>query len=263
MFRIHKKSQLVTIMPNELSVVSYERMLRSEGYTGGYRSVAGMQKTMAECLRERLPNYYFLQYGGIENLCVGGKAILDDGSEMILKTCPRSATGPDFRRTLIGTHGKIGNFQEAVMRIFPIPQKEIWALALLEGKMKPSALIRFLLTLRYAPQFVRSLDPRDSKGLLFSLNISRTPSSLVVFKFSGLEALIRSQKETLTRTYEGQKLFFYWPLKTEENEILEQTLLTPQSYYEMIQEDSLLLGGHTDTRELSIEKKFFKGMAEG
>ena len=65
MFQLNKISQLVTIDP-DITFDDYEARLNNEGLTSGYLPLTGSGTTLSAVLASRIPNLYFVKYGGIE-----------------------------------------------------------------------------------------------------------------------------------------------------------------------------------------------------
>ena len=138
MMHLHKISQIVTLDP-EIRIIDYERQLNGEGFTSGYRPVTGLQTSLASCLAERTGNLFFLKYGGIEELCVGGTVTTPQGVAFHIKDYPCAATGPDLRRAVIGSRQLLGRFREVSLKVFPLPETLAWGLALFDT---PITLLR-------------------------------------------------------------------------------------------------------------------------
>lgn len=228
--RLKKTSQTVTVDP-EIRVTDYERELNAEGLTGGYFPSQGKRSLLNECLAKRTPNLFFLKYGGIEELCVGGTVMGPSGKPFQIKAAPRAAVGPDFRRVVIGSEGNLGHFKEVVLRVFPLPEVELWGIFLFESVSKALEGFRQMLGFQIHPLFGRILEEEEALGLLRSLNFPEDDRTIFAFKLAGMKSMVEAEKETLTRLFEEKRALSYWPSKGAENEILDETLINPEGFF--------------------------------
>lgn len=251
MFHIRKNSQIVEVGP-DITLSDYEKLLNREGFTGGYRPLTGFQIRLGDCLEKRIPNLFFLRYGSIEDLCVGGTGTLASGESFVIKAAPRAACGPDFRKMIIGSEGLFGKFKDVLMRIFPLPAYELWGLALYEHPAEAQDGLRNILGLMIRPLFAKILSEEEGNGLLQSLNLAQSDKTVLVFKLGGLKRMVEAEKETIWNIHDGKKVFFYWPSRPAERDILDETLVTPDGYRALAARCPELLGLGT-THRLSLK----------
>ncbi len=117
----NEQSRLLTASAN-LSVEKLEKYANQKGLTLGYepaKKIAG--NTLGDILDRRVPNRLQSSYGEIDDLCVGLKARIQ-GREWTSRNVPRSATGPDLKKILIGARGRFGKILEVTLRVFPRPE---------------------------------------------------------------------------------------------------------------------------------------------
>lgn len=100
----------------DLSWKRLQSELKRRGYSLGYEPIGQNPGNLKKILERRLPNRWGRRYGEIEEICV---ALLAETTEGRLRTkvVPRSSTGPDFKRILIGSEGRYGQIREVVLRI--------------------------------------------------------------------------------------------------------------------------------------------------
>lgn len=99
-----------------------EAFLKEKGYTLGCRfSRGGSQLTVRQAFERGLKNIYAAKYGEFHDLCVAVEA-QRRGAVLVTKNVPRSATGPDFKKILIGSRGAYGRIQRATFRMVPLPK---------------------------------------------------------------------------------------------------------------------------------------------
>ncbi len=80
------------------------------------------RSTVGGWLATRATGQFSSRYGGIEDLCVGFKAVLADGTKVEIGGAPRMAVGPDLRHVLIGSEGCLGVITEVTLRLFPLAE---------------------------------------------------------------------------------------------------------------------------------------------
>ena len=241
MFRLQKNSMLVTLKPS-ITVAEYEEKLNADGLTGGYHPVTGYQVTLADCLRERTPNLLFLRYGGIEDLCVGGEVTTPKGHSFSIKTAPRSATGPDLRRSVVGSRGRLGAFREVVLRVFPLPQSQLWGIASVDSFARGLEFVRRIVSLFIRPLFLKILRDEEAEGVARSLNVSFEAPVMVAFKLAGIKGMVEAEEQTLTEKADESAATLYWAKQPAESDVLDRTLITAETYHTLMETTSPLLG---------------------
>lgn len=117
---IDKTSLLLTCEVDQ-PLVSLEKRLNREGFTLGYSPAKGGRLTLRQALEKRISNRNALLYGEIEDLCVSLKAARK-GEILVTRNVPRAATGPDFKKILIGSGARYAKIDKAVLKIHPKPE---------------------------------------------------------------------------------------------------------------------------------------------
>lgn len=232
---------LVTLKPT-ITVASCEEKLNADGLTGGYHPVTGFQVLLSDCLKERTPNLLFLRYGGIEELCVGGEVATLKGHSFTIKTAPRSATGPDLRRAVIGSGGRLGEFREVVLRVFPLPQSQVWGIASVDSEGRGLEFVRRLVSLFIRPLFLKILWDEEAEGVARSLNFDQEAPVMVAFKLAGISGMVEAEQQTLNEKAEEDLAGLYWAKQSAESDVLDRTLMTAESYRSLMEVASPLLG---------------------
>lgn len=226
-FHLHKMSQTASVSP-EWTVSAYERELNKEGLTGGYHPVEGPDKTLNECLNSRIPNLFFLRYGGIEELCIGAFAETPSKKSFTVKSAPRAATGPDLRRVLIGAKGALGTFYEATLKVFPIPEHTVWGMFFVDS---PDQARRMLLRAQdrfIRPLFAAWLDADQAQGIFKSLTlVSQGP--LWAVKLSGLKGMVDAEKSLFEEAADAEGAACRWLSRSAEDDVLDRALLKPKN----------------------------------
>jgi len=113
-------SLLVTV-PISRTLSRLQKELKSLGYMVGYSPRKRGSLTLRMILERRIPNRWSLRYGEIDDLCVRLKATRK-GHVLVTHNVPRSATGPDFKKILIGSGRSYGRMTESTLAVVPIPE---------------------------------------------------------------------------------------------------------------------------------------------
>ena len=102
-----------------------EKRLGELGYTLGHFPQSWEQSTLGGWIATRSSGQQSLLYGRIESLFAGGHIETPVG-EMDIRALPASAAGPDLREFILGSEGRFGVITDAVVRVSPIPEREIF-----------------------------------------------------------------------------------------------------------------------------------------
>lgn len=239
MFHLHKQSQLITLDP-QITLTEYEHLLNKEGLTGGYYPITGFGSLLIDCLRQRTPNFYYLKYGSLEDLCAGITVVLKNGEIFSSVSAPRAATGSDLRKVMIGSENLLGDFKEVTLRVFPMPEWVEWGIALFEIPHDAGIILRQMITHFFNPLFASYKDQEESNDLLESLNIPLEEKLGLIFKLAGIPSMIKAQKETLAKLCPQIK--FYWISTKPQVEMLDKSLINKEEYQKILARFSSLLG---------------------
>ncbi|MGQ9889592.1 MAG: FAD-binding oxidoreductase [Aggregatilineales bacterium] len=102
-----------------------EAHLRARGYTLGHFPQSFDYSTLGGWIATRSSGQQSLLYGRIEDLFAGG-ALETPAGTLELPPFPASAAGPDLRHLVLGSEGRLGIITSAVVRISPLPQREVF-----------------------------------------------------------------------------------------------------------------------------------------
>jgi alkyldihydroxyacetonephosphate synthase len=100
-----------------------EAQLRAQGYTLGHFPQSFEFSTLGGWVATRSAGQQSLGYGRIEHLFAGGRLEAPAGN-MVLRSFPASAAGPDLRALVLGSEGRLGIITEATVRIARLPERE-------------------------------------------------------------------------------------------------------------------------------------------
>ena len=101
-----------------------EAQLRAHGCTLGHFPQSFEYSTLGGWVATRSSGQQSLGYGRIDDLFVGGRLEAPAGTLELPATFPSSAAGPDLRRLVLGSEGRLGMLTEATVRASPLPEAE-------------------------------------------------------------------------------------------------------------------------------------------
>lgn len=120
-----------------------ETALSVHGYTLGHYPQSFEYSTLGGWVATRSAGQYSLHYGRIERLFAGGRVETPEGT-LDMPAFPASAAGPDLRETVLGSEGRLGIITKAVVRVNPIPEKEVIKAAFFADEGTALAAVREL-----------------------------------------------------------------------------------------------------------------------
>lgn len=102
-----------------------ENGLREQGVTLGHWPQSMDLSTLGGWIACRGAGQYSTRYGKIEDMVIGLKVALADGTIITTGgTAPRAAVGPDLNQLFVGSEGTLGIITEARLRIHPVAPAE-------------------------------------------------------------------------------------------------------------------------------------------
>lgn len=253
MFQLNKISQIATVGVGGM-VSHYEEKLLAEGYTSGYLPCGGPLMKLDQCLAARIPNLYFLKYGGIDELCVGGEIMTMQGRQFTIKTAPRAATGCDLRKTIIGAGHHLGKFTEVCLKIFPLPESWQWGLAFVETEEQAYDFARSLMAFLIHPLMMTLV--KNDEVLAGKFNLQDHAPFFVAFKLTGLGRLVMAEKAALDEICGEKNIFVYWTRQKEEAEYLDQKIITDTEFLNFENFFGTLIGYKKNIDAVKREQEF-------
>lgn len=102
------------------------------------------------------------RYGAIEDLVLGLTAVLADGTVLRLPALPRSASGPDLRRLIVGSEGTLAVVVEATLACAARPASFAWDAFAFSGVGEMFGALVRLARVDAGATFVRGYDEPDA-----------------------------------------------------------------------------------------------------
>ncbi|HXH17808.1 MAG TPA: FAD-binding oxidoreductase [Chitinophagales bacterium] len=152
-----------------------EKILNARGFTLGHFPQSFEYSTLGGWLATRSGGQESGQYGKIEDMVLGIRAITPAGI-IDSKDFPRHASGIDTFRLFIGSEGTLGIITQAKLRIHRLPSNHRWVVALFKTFEEGTEAVRILLQQSIHPGILRLSDALETK--LFSAMRSSEPRGL-------------------------------------------------------------------------------------
>lgn len=171
-----------------------ERALNEKGYTLGHFPSSIYCSTLGGWLATRSAGQLSTKYGKIEDMVLSVEVVLPDGRVIETKPSPRSAVGPNMTQIFVGSEGVLGIITKAVMRIWRLPERRIFAGVLFDSVEKGLETIRKILQSGVYPAVVRLYDEIDT--FMIAEDKTRQTSSAVQLSNDNLkkELLLRAER---------------------------------------------------------------------
>ncbi len=116
-------TSLMVTAQTGINGMNFERYLNRYGYTLGHIPQSLYCSSLGGWLACRAAGQFSTKYGKIEDMVVALEAVLADGTVIHSKAVPRSSTGPQVERLLVGSEGTLGIITEATLKIWPYPEE--------------------------------------------------------------------------------------------------------------------------------------------
>ena len=142
-----------------------EKILNENGFTLGHFPQSFEFSTLGGWLATRSGGQESGQYGKIEDIVLGIKAVTPQGI-IQTKIFPRHAGGIDTHHLFIGSEGTLGIITQATLRIHRLSEKHQWVVALFKTFDEGINAVRKLIQGGIHPGIMRLSDPLETK--LFS-----------------------------------------------------------------------------------------------
>lgn len=101
-----------------------EEYLNERGFTLRHIPQSYPEAALGGLVATMSTGQFSTKYGGIEELVLDLEAVMPDGriAPFRRNLVPRAATGPDFKRLLIGSEGQLGVITKVALKVFPLPR---------------------------------------------------------------------------------------------------------------------------------------------
>lgn len=139
-----------------------EAALNREGLTVGHYPVSLAFSSVGGWIASSSAGQASAGYGTIADMVLGLEAVLAGGEVLRLTAAPRSTSGPDLRRLLIGSEGTLAVITRATLAVAPLPKGYEWRAFLLPGFDQGIALARGIAQDAVRPLILLLFDDTDA-----------------------------------------------------------------------------------------------------
>jgi alkyldihydroxyacetonephosphate synthase len=98
-----------------------ERMLNAHRLTLGHLHPRAIMRSVGAALSRNLLIRRGIAFGDLRDVCFAARGLLANGAPIETRPVPRSATGPELDRALVGAQGRFGIITKATLRIAEMP----------------------------------------------------------------------------------------------------------------------------------------------
>lgn len=120
-----------------------ETALTAHGFTLGHYPQSFEYSTLGGWVVTRSAGQYSLRYGKMERLFAGGSIETPEGP-LDIPALPATAAGPDLREMILGSEGRLGIITKSVIRVNPLPEKEVIKAAFFPDESSALSAVREL-----------------------------------------------------------------------------------------------------------------------
>lgn len=140
-----------------------EAWLNARGFTLNHFPQSLPVSTVGGWLATRATGQLSSKYGGIEDLVAGYTVILGDGSRVDIGSRPRASMGPDLCELFLGSEGCFGVFVEVRLKVFRVPEHQVFEAFLLPSIDAGLAALRSVFQRGLRPSLVRLYDAVETR----------------------------------------------------------------------------------------------------
>lgn len=190
------RDNLLVTVESGLNGALYEEYLHRQGFTGGHIPQSIRCSTVGGWLACRAAGQFSTRYGKIEDMVASLEAVLPDGTVFHGRSVPRTSTGPRLDHLFLGSEGTLGVITEAVLRIWPLPEKQARISYTFETLELALAMIRRVIHSGARPAVVRLYDYAET-GHHFPETKEAEGRCMVVLISEGHGAIVDAEEKII------------------------------------------------------------------
>jgi len=196
-----KMDKIVSISDDDLMArvqtgingMNLERRLNHSGYTLGHIPQSLYCSSLGGWLACKAAGQFSTKYGKIEDIVVAIQAVLADGSIIESKEVPRSSTGPEVERLLIGSEGTLGIITEATLRIWPYPERREYLSFAFQSIEDALEAVRRILRQQVYPAVARIYDKEETLRHFYNIKEAEDKCMLILL-LEGSEEVVELER---------------------------------------------------------------------
>ncbi len=200
---LRRLDRIVTINETDATVTveagmngaAFEQELNAAGFTTGHYPQSIEISTVGGWAACRGGGQASSRYGKIEDIVVGLKAVLPDGTPLEVRPVARRSVGPSVRDIIVGGEGAFGVITELTLRIWKKPEIERGVVLAFPSMQAALDSARAIMQAEIRPQIVRLYDRAESDERTKDIALFRDKPFLAIFAFCGSEPLVSVEQE--------------------------------------------------------------------
>ncbi|QRG06325.1 FAD-binding oxidoreductase [Xanthobacter dioxanivorans] len=202
MVDLRRLDRIVALNPHDAMVTVeagmngavFEQALNAEGFTTGHFPQSIEISTVGGWAACRGGGQASSRYGKIEDMVIGLKAVLPDGTPLEIRPVARRSVGPSVRDLLVGGEGAFGIITELTLRLWRLPEAERGVVVALPSLEAAWEAARRIMQAELRPTVVRIYDARESADRTEGLDQFKTKPILAILVFSGSEPMLGAEQ---------------------------------------------------------------------
>ncbi|MDF1609412.1 FAD-binding oxidoreductase [Hoeflea sp. YIM 152468] len=173
----------------------FEAELNAQGYTTGHLPQSIEISTVGGWAACRGGGQASSRYGKIEDMVVGLKAVLPDGTAINIRPVARRATGPSIRDILVGSEGTLGIITEVTMRLWKLPEVERGVVLAFPSEAAALDAARDIMQAELRPLVARIYDAQESSERTENMAEFQARPILAIYVFAGREPMVTTEQQ--------------------------------------------------------------------
>ncbi|MFG1343724.1 FAD-binding oxidoreductase [Xanthobacter autotrophicus DSM 431] len=211
MVDLRRLDRIVSINPHDAMVTVeagmngavFEKALNEAGFTTGHLPQSIEISTVGGWAACRGGGQASSRYGKIEDMVLGLKAVLPDGSPLEIRPVARRSVGPSVRDLLVGSEGAFGIITELTLRLWRLPAEERGMVVAFPSLDAAWEAARRIMQAELRPTVVRIYDAVESADRTEGLEQFKSSPILAILVFSGAEPVVGAEQEAARRIIES------------------------------------------------------------
>lgn len=202
MVDLRRLDRIIDINPHDAMVTvqagmnggEFEKALNAEGFTTGHLPQSIEISTVGGWAACRGGGQASSRYGKIEDIVLGLKAVLPDGTPLEIRPVARRSVGPSIRDLLVGGEGAFGIITELTLRLWRLPQVERGVVVAFPSLDAAWESARRIMQAELRPTVVRIYDGVESADRTAGITQFQAKPILGILVFSGAEPVVGAEQ---------------------------------------------------------------------
>ena len=225
-------SSLMARVQTGINGMNLERHLNRKGYTLGHIPQSLYCSCLGGWLACKAAGQFSTKYGKIEDIVIAMEAVLADGTLIKSKAVPRSSTGPEVEKLLLGSEGTLGIITEATLKIWPYPEKRVMLSFAFDDIARALEAVRKIMRKNVYPAVVRIYDENETLRHFYDVKEAKNKCMLILL-MEGCKELVDLEEKVASKVCKngipcGEEPVIHW-LKTRFN-VKESSEFIPKGF---------------------------------